>query len=42
MSKLRVASFGISLDGYRAGPDQSLTQPLGLRGVEVPHWHIAT
>jgi len=30
MSKLRVHSFGMSIDGYGAGPDQSLENPLGL------------
>ena len=30
MSKLRVNCFSISLDGYGAGPDQSLENPLGV------------
>ncbi|HSW27716.1 MAG TPA: dihydrofolate reductase, partial [Burkholderiaceae bacterium] len=29
MSRLTVQSFTISLDGYGAGPDQSLNEPLG-------------
>jgi hypothetical protein len=33
MSKLRVHSFGISLDGYGAGPDQDLDNPLGRGGL---------
>jgi dihydrofolate reductase len=32
--------MSISLDGYVAGPDQSLEQPLGLRGMELHHWHL--
>jgi len=32
--------MSISLDGYVAGPDQSLEQPLGLRGIELHRWHL--
>src|ERR671927_468337 len=32
--------MSISLDGYVAGPDQSLEQPLGVRGRELHLWHI--
>jgi dihydrofolate reductase len=32
---VRVACFGISVDGYSAGPDQSLEHPLGVRGFEL-------
>ena len=42
MSKLRVQSFGISLDGYGAGPSQSLENPLGVRGLEVMEWFLPT
>ena len=42
MSKLRVQSFGISIDGYGAGPDQSLENPLGLRGTELMEWFFPT
>ena len=31
MTKVRVAAFGLSLDGYGAGPDQSLRKPDGRR-----------
>ena len=42
MSKLKVQSFSISLDGYGAGPDQSLKEPLGV-GAEALHaWMVAT
>ena len=32
MSKVRVAGFGLSLDGFSAGIEQSLSDPLGSRG----------
>lgn len=38
MSKLRVQSFAISLDGYAAGPNQGLENPLGVRGPELMEW----
>jgi dihydrofolate reductase len=38
MSKLRVQSFSISLDGYGAGPNQSLQNPLGERGETLHTW----
>jgi dihydrofolate reductase len=42
MSKLRVAAYGISLDGYGAGPDQSLENPLGVDFPEVMGWFFPT
>lgn len=33
MSKVRVAGFSISIDGFGAGPEQSLDNPLGLKLV---------
>src|ERR1700689_2314291 len=30
----------ISLDGFVAGPDQSRDNPLGVRGLELHHWHL--
>lgn len=32
--------MSISLDGFVAGPDQSLDNPLGVRGLELHTWHI--
>ncbi len=32
--------MSVSLDGYVAGPDQSLENPLGIRGIEVHRWHL--
>ncbi len=31
MTKVRVAGFSVSIDGFGAGPEQSLTDPLGKR-----------
>src|SRR4029077_3456996 len=42
MSKLRVAAFSISLDGYGAGPRQDLQNPLGVRGTELHGWFFHT
>ena len=42
MSKLKVCCFGISLDGYGAGPNQDMANPLGIGGVNVHQWHIST
>jgi dihydrofolate reductase len=42
MSKLRVESFTISLDGFGAGADQSLNDPLGLGGTALHGWAIPT
>jgi dihydrofolate reductase len=41
MTKLRVNSFGMSLDGCGAGPHQSLTNPLG-EGGEALHESITS
>jgi dihydrofolate reductase len=42
MSKVRVSSFAVSLDGYAAGPNQSLENPLGVRGPELFEWFFST
>lgn len=42
MSKVGVAGFGISLDGFSAGIDQSLDDPLGKRGPELFQWFFHT
>lgn len=38
MGKVRVAGFAVSIDGFAAGPDQSLDHPLGKRGGELMSW----
>ena len=42
MSKLRVLSFAVSIDGFGAGPDQDLQNPLGVRGPELMDWFFHT
>jgi dihydrofolate reductase len=42
MSKLRVHCFAISLDGYGAGPQQSLEHPLGVGGKGLHGWFVGT
>ena len=42
MSKLRVNSFSISIDGYGAGPDQTLDNPLGVGGEDLHEWVVGT
>jgi len=42
MPKLRVHNFSVSLDGYAAGPAQSLDHPLGVRGPELHEWVFET
>ncbi len=42
MGKVRVAGFSISLDGFGAGPDQCLEDPLGKRGTELHQWAFGT
>ncbi|MCB8959933.1 MAG: dihydrofolate reductase family protein [Ardenticatenales bacterium] len=42
MSKLRVASFTLSLDGFGAGPEQSLENPMGLGGSDLHQWAMPT
>ena len=42
MTKVRVAGFSVSLDGFGAGPEQSLENPLGKRGMELHQWMFGT
>jgi len=42
MPKLRVHNFAISVDGYGAGPLQSLDNPLGVGGPRLHEWVFAT
>lgn len=42
MSRLRVSGFTISIDGYGAGPDQSLDAPLGVGGEALHEWLAST
>jgi dihydrofolate reductase len=42
MPKVRVAGFSVSLDGFSAGIEQSLNDPLGKRGTEIFQWFFRT
>lgn len=42
MPKLKVQSFSISLDGFGAGPDQSLENPLGVGCEQLHQWLVGT
>ena len=42
MPKLRVHNIAVSLDGYMAGPDQDLDNPLGVGGLGLHDWAFAT
>jgi dihydrofolate reductase len=42
MTRLRVNSFTISLDGYGAGPGQSVEEPLGAGGEDLHTWLVTS
>ena len=42
MSKVKVQAFSVSVDGYGAGPDQSLQDPLGVGGETLHEWFVPT
>lgn len=42
MTRVRVAGFALSIDGFGAGPEQSLNDPLGKRGKELHQWFFPT
>jgi len=42
MPKVRVHGFAISIDGYSAGPNQSLQNPLGVGGLALHDWFFPT
>jgi dihydrofolate reductase len=42
MSKVRVAAFSISVDGFGAGPQQDAKNPMGVRGTELHNWFFPT
>jgi dihydrofolate reductase len=41
MTRVRVECFSISLDGYGAGPDQSVDDPLGIGGESLHDWLVS-
>jgi dihydrofolate reductase len=42
MSRLRVHALSVSLDGYAAGPDQTVDAPMGAGGMQLHGWALAT
>lgn len=42
MSKVRVHSFSISIDGFGAGLNQDLQNPIGVGGLQVFDWFFPT
>src|SRR5436309_1266260 len=42
MSKVRVSSFAVSIDGFGAGPNQDVQNPLGVNGPELMEWFFQT
>jgi len=42
MTKLRVACFSVSIDGFAAGPNQNLENPMGTGGMRLHEWVFPT
>jgi dihydrofolate reductase len=42
MARLSVRCFALSLDGFGAGADQDLQNPLGVHGPELMEWFFKT
>ncbi len=42
MTRVHVRAFAVSVDGYGAGPDQSLEAPLGVGGLALHDWVFPT
>ena len=42
MTRVRVDGYTISLDGYGAGPDQDINNPLGVGGEDLHQWLVPT
>jgi len=42
VARVRVAAFGLTLDGFGAGADQSLDNPLGVNGADMMGWFFPT
>ena len=42
MTKLRVDSFSVSIDGYAAGSGQALEHPMGIGGMQLHEWVFPT
>jgi len=42
MAQVRVESFTVSIDGYGAGPNQDINNPLGVGGADLHQWLFPT
>ncbi len=42
MAKLRIHCFSMSLDGFSAGPNQDVNNPLGVGGTALHQWFYPT
>lgn len=42
MTKVRVGGFSVSFDGFGAGPEQSINDPLGKGGMQLHQWFLGT
>ena len=42
MSRVKVSSISVSIDGFSAGPDQSIDNPLGVGGTDLMEWVFPT
>jgi hypothetical protein len=42
MTRVRVEGFTVSLDGYGAGPNQDIGNPLGVGGTDLHQWLVPT
>jgi hypothetical protein len=42
MSKVRVGAFSVSLDGFGAGPNQDINNPIGVGGFDLHRWFMKT
>ncbi|HXM16196.1 MAG TPA: dihydrofolate reductase family protein [Candidatus Eremiobacteraceae bacterium] len=42
MTRFRVSAFGISVDGFGAGAEQSLDNPMGVGGLAMHGWAFET
>ena len=42
MGKVHVSAFSVTLDGFSAGPNQSIDNPLGVNGGEMMEWMFPT
>jgi hypothetical protein len=42
MTRVRVENFTISLDGYGAGLNQDINNPLGIGGTDLHQWLFST